>query len=331
MLKVKFCLPRSVRIKLNSTCQYNCKFCHQEGNSSAQEVNQDEVVACLKKFKKELFFYRAHYTGGEPTLYRNLISLIKKTKKIGIINSITSNGQFDPSLLPKLKDASLDSINFSIHSLEKFSFLKLQNHKMNIKDGSTWAQNCIDLAVSNVINAEKLLNTKINCVVGDEFSSAEDILLFCTKNNIKLRLLNDLSLGERSLQTINFILKKSEANLIGHEITLISSSHRLDYQLNEKYIFGVKCIRNFYLKSLCDGCQIRKEGKCYEGFYGIRLEGNPLKVRLCLYRNGSPFVQKLNDFFKSRQYRELKKDTEDVRQYLLKDDIIEEQKTNLKK
>ena len=118
--------------------------------------------------------------------------------------------------MPKLKDAGLDSINFSIHSLEKFSFLKLQNHKMNIKDGSTWAQNCIDLAVSNVINAEKLLNTKINCVVGDEFSSAEDILLFCTKNNIKLRLLNDLSLGERSLQTINFILKKSEANLIGH-------------------------------------------------------------------------------------------------------------------
>lgn len=63
MLKVKFCLPRSVRIKLNSTCQYNCKFCHQEGNSSAQEVNQDEVVACLKKFKKELFFLQSSLYG----------------------------------------------------------------------------------------------------------------------------------------------------------------------------------------------------------------------------------------------------------------------------
>ncbi len=331
MLKVKFCLPRSVRIKLNSACQYNCKFCHQEGNSTAQEVNQDEVVSCLKKFKKELFFYRVHYTRGEPTLYKNLLSLIKKTNKIGIINSITSNGQFDSSLLPKLKEAGLDSINFSIHSLEKFSFLKLQNHKMNIKDGAAWAQNCIDLAVSNVINAEKLMNTKINCVVGDEFSSAEDVLLFCAKNNIKLRLLNDLSLGERSLQTINFILKKNEANLIGHEVTLISSSHRLDYQLNEKYNFGVKCIRNFYLKSLCESCPIRKAGKCYEGFYGIRLEGNPLKVRLCLYRNGAPFVQSLKDFFKSKQYKELKNDTENVREYLLKDDIIDEQKNGLKK
>ena len=138
--------------------------------------------------------------------------------------------------------------------------------------------------------------------------------------------MNDLSLGEKSLQTINFILKKNEANLIGHEITLISSSHRLDYQINEKYNFGVKCIRNFYLKSLCDDCPIRKEGKCYEGFYGIRLEDDPLKVRLCLYRNGAPFVQNLENFFKSEQYKELKKETENVRQYLLKDDIIEEQK-----
>ncbi|MDD3301246.1 MAG: radical SAM protein [Patescibacteria group bacterium] len=326
MIKVKFCLPRSVRIKLNNTCQYNCKFCHQEGNGLTQEVNQDEVVGCLKRFKEELFFYRVHYTGGEPTLYKNLLSLIKKTKEIGIISSITSNGQFNPDLLLKLKEAGLNSINFSIHSLEKFSFLKLQDYKMSVKDGASWAQKSIDLAVSNVINAEKLINTKVNCVVGDEFSNAEDVLLFCVKNNIKLRFLNDLSLGEKSLQTINFILKKNEANLIGHEITLISSSHRLDYQINEKYNFGVKCIRNFYLKSLCDDCPIRKEGKCYEGFYGIRLEDDPLKVRLCLYRNGAPFVQNLENFFKSEQYKELKKETENVRQYLLKDDIIEEQK-----
>lgn len=331
MLKVKFCLPRSIRVKLNSTCQYNCRFCHQEGNSTAREVDQDEVVSCLKKFKKELFVYRVHYTGGEPTLYKNLLSLIKKTKKLGIINSITSNGQFDSGLLSKLKKAGLDSINFSIHSLEKFSFLKLQNHKMSISDGVAWAQKCIDLAVGNIISADKLISTKINCVVGDEFSSAEEVLLFCSKNNIKLRFLNDLSSNEKSLHAINLILKKNGANLIGHEITLISSSHRLDYQLNKKYNFGVKCIRNFYLKSLCDDCPIRKAGKCYEGFYGIRLEGNPLKVRLCLYRNGAPFVQDVQDFFKSEQYKELKNDIKNVRQYLLKDDIIEEQKINLKK
>jgi len=42
-------------------------------------------------------------------------------------------------------------------------------------------------------------------------------------------------------------------------------------------------------------------------------------------------VQSLKDFFKSKQYKELKNDTENVREYLLKDDIIEEQKTILRK
>ena len=42
-------------------------------------------------------------------------------------------------------------------------------------------------------------------------------------------------------------------------------------------------------------------------------------------------MQSLKDFFKSKQYKELKNDTENVREYLLKDDIIEEQKTILRK
>jgi hypothetical protein len=96
--------------------------------------------------------------------------------------------------------------------------------------------------------------------------------------------------------------------------------------LNDNYDFGVKCIRSFYLKSLCDNCPIKKSGKCYEGFYGIRLEDSPLKVRLCIYRNGYPFVQGAKEFLKSKQYKELKKDTENLKEYLIKEDIVEEQK-----
>lgn len=326
MLKIKFCLPRSIRVKLNSNCQYKCKFCHQEGNSAASNINPKELISCLKRFKKELYFRRVHFTGGEPTLYKEFINLIKETKKLGINNSVTSNGQFDPKLLPLFKKAGLNSINFSIHSLEKYSFLKLQNHKMDIESGGEWAQGCINLAISNIINADKIMNTKVNCVVGEDFSNAQEILLFCAKNKIKLRLLNNLCLGERSLKTINFILKKNDAELVGHEITLMSSSHRLDYQLNDNYNFGVKCIRRFYLKSLCDGCPIKKKKKCHEGFYGIRLEGSPLKVRLCLYRQGAPFVQTVDQFFKSKQFKELKTDTENIKGYLLKDDVLDEQR-----
>lgn len=173
------------------------------------------------------------------------------------------------------------------------------------------------------------MNTKVNCVVGEDFFSAQDMLDFCSRNNIKLRFLKNLSMGQKAVNTINLILKKNEAELVGHEITLMSSDHRLDYEINHSYNFGVKCIRNFYLKSLCDKCPIRKNGKCYEGFYGIRVENKPLKVRLCLYQDGYPFTQTSKEFFASPQFKEMEKNTKNIKNYLICDSIIDEQRKNI--
>lgn len=135
MINIKFSLPRAIRIKLNNACQYNCKFCHKEGNGSASEINAKELIIFLKKINKKLYFYRVHFTGGEPTLYKGLIDLLKETKKLALINSLTTNGQFNPDFLLTLKKAGLDSINFSVHTLEKFSFLKIQNHHLPPQSG----------------------------------------------------------------------------------------------------------------------------------------------------------------------------------------------------
>ena len=104
----------------------------------------------------------------------------------------------------------------------------------------------------------------------------------------------------------------------GHEITFLSSSHRLDYKIGN-YEFGVKCIRNFYLQSICQDCDLRKQGKCLERFYGLRLEGSPLKVRLCLSKNEKPFVQYFDEFIKSKEYQEIKDTYNSVKNYLCHD------------
>src|SRR3989339_1433112 len=116
MVKVNLCLPRSIRVKLNSSCQYQCKFCHQEGNAVAKNVTPKELLPALLVLKKKLGFYRVHFTGGEPTLYKNFEELLHRTKEAGFNNALTSNGQFVAKNLSKLKNAGLDSINFSLHT-----------------------------------------------------------------------------------------------------------------------------------------------------------------------------------------------------------------------
>jgi len=118
MIKFNFCLPRSVRVKLNSGCQYKCKFCHQEGSAKTLDADPTELMKALRILKNSLGFYRVHFTGGEPTLYRKFADLLRLTKRSGFINALTTNGQFQSEQLPSLEKAGLDSINFSLHTLD---------------------------------------------------------------------------------------------------------------------------------------------------------------------------------------------------------------------
>lgn len=329
MIKIDFCLPRSVRVKINSQCQYKCKFCHQEGNPEALNVDSEKLIKALKIMREKLGFYRVHFTGGEPTLYKNFAELLSKTKELGFVNALTTNGQFKIEKLPLLKRAGLDSINFSLHTLDPYAFLKVQNVSLKISQGVEWAKNCIERTMQNVIIANSLLTTKINCVVSSDVISSQKVLEFCIQNNIKLRLLNDLGAGEMALNNIRKLLIQNNAQLIGHEITFLSSSHRLDYRIGS-YQFGVKCIRPFYVRSLCKDCDLKNTNECLEGFYGVRLEDQPLVIRLCLNKNGFPYTQKFNSFMKSEQFKEIQKITVNMADYLKKDSIIYEQRNKYK-
>ena len=325
MIKTEFCLPRSVRVKINSQCQYRCKFCHQEGNATALDVDPDELIEALEILREKLFFYRVHFTGGEPTLYNDFAKLLSKIKTAGFVGALTSNGQFEIEKLSLLKEGGLNSVNFSLHTLDPYAFLKLQNISLDDSKGVEWAENCIERTMQNIITADKLLATKINCVVSSDIISSQKVLDFCIQNNIKARFLNDLGIGEVALNNIRELLLKNDADLIGHEITFLSSSHRLDYRI-KSYQFGVKCIRPFYLHSLCDKCEFKNTSNCLEGFYGVRLEDKPLKVRLCLNKNGIPYTQDFDSFIKSDQLKEMQEITSNMAKYLKKDSATHEQR-----
>ena len=329
MIKIIFALPRSVRVKLTTHCQLKCKFCHQEGYTNTLNVDPEELFEALKIMKKEFGFYRVHFTGGEPTLYSKFAGLLMNTKKIGFINALTTNGQFQTDKLSILTKAGLDAVNFSLHTFNPYTFLRFQKTSLAIKDGSRWAKDCIKKTIQNILTANMTIKTKINCVVSTESISPKEVLEFCIRNNIKLRLLNDLTKGKLSTNKIKEILLEKRADLIGHEITLLSSSHRLDYTIGN-YQFGVKCIRPFHLNSLCRHCELKNTERCLEGFYGLRLEDKPLKVRLCLNKNGYPYVQSFNKFLQSPQASEIKHGIINTAKYLYKDSLIEEQKTKHK-
>lgn len=123
----KFGRPvRSMRIQVNTTCNFGCFFCHMEGTGvHTESLSADEIERVVETASR-WGVNKIKFTGGEPTLRRDIIDIVRRTRKhISGNISMTTNAVMLPKLAKDLKDAGLDRINISLHSIEreKFEFI----------------------------------------------------------------------------------------------------------------------------------------------------------------------------------------------------------------
>ncbi len=124
MIKDNFGRPlNSLRIQLNATCNFRCFFCHMEGTEENGETMSLEEIEKLMKAASELGINRIKFTGGEPLLRRDILEIIKITRKYidGDI-SMTTNGYFLGDMATKLREAGLSRVNVSLHAMTQDSF-----------------------------------------------------------------------------------------------------------------------------------------------------------------------------------------------------------------
>ena len=96
-------------------CNQACRFCSNPDNENCLSVEAgrevlDELVA--KRYEGVFF------TGGEPTIYEDLPTLIAYATEKGLTARLISNGQnlVDRDYLKSLQDVGLQRINLSLHS-----------------------------------------------------------------------------------------------------------------------------------------------------------------------------------------------------------------------
>ncbi|MGM0595565.1 MAG: anaerobic ribonucleoside-triphosphate reductase activating protein [Myxococcota bacterium] len=88
-------------------CNFRCPFCHNaelvfpEIYNLSPNISKEQTLACLKK--RLNFISGVVFTGGEPLLYNELESLIKKIKTLGLKIKLDTNGAF-PGKLSKITE-----------------------------------------------------------------------------------------------------------------------------------------------------------------------------------------------------------------------------------
>ncbi|AAK40692.1 GTP 3',8-cyclase MoaA [Saccharolobus solfataricus] len=115
-----------LRITLTHACNFECFFCHMEGEEGDNYLLSKEDILLVAKVARKFGINSVKLTGGEPTLRRDLVEIVRGLKQLGYEDvSMTTNGFLLKDLAHKLKLAGLDRINISLHAVSRDTFKKI--------------------------------------------------------------------------------------------------------------------------------------------------------------------------------------------------------------
>lgn len=199
---------------------------------------------------------------------------------------MTSNGETGNLRIKELKDAGLESINFSIFGTTAEEMAEIQSDRF--RDPRYGAMKLKKLKEAINTSIEYGLRAKANVVIRNEHDY-ERVYRIMQQfgNQVELRLLPSLGEGIGSLLSIYNFLNILGAKPFRRILTAGSSNSRTDFQTIDGMEIGFKQINRITLPESCATCSMNNEDDCNEGYYGVRMykdQDNLLKLGVCIQR-----------------------------------------------
>ena len=179
-----------LRVSLTDACNLRCVYCMPEGITFRPPASllQDDEVLTLVRVAASLGVDKIRLTGGEPTLRRGVVDLVRAIRPVPGIQRVamTTNGLRLVELAQPLAEAGLDQVNVSIDSLDVEKFRQITRRG---DLGDVW---------HGIGAAEAAgLRLKLNCVVTRGFNNDEVVELarLTLTNHWEVRFIELMPLG----------------------------------------------------------------------------------------------------------------------------------------
>jgi cyclic pyranopterin phosphate synthase len=123
-----------LRLSVTDQCNFSCVYClphgYQKGYQKSSVKNEFlslEEIRNLARAFAEMGTWKIRITGGEPTLRKDLLEIVRTLKETPGIErvALSTNGTRLTALALPLKEAGLDAINVSVDSLNPDHFQKI--------------------------------------------------------------------------------------------------------------------------------------------------------------------------------------------------------------
>lgn len=120
----------SLRIALTQRCNFECFFCHREGERNSNTEISAEEVEQLVKCASELGMRKVKLTGGEPLIRSDIVDIVSAIAPYSEEVSMTTNGVLLQRHAEELHEAGLKRVNISLHSLDPSVFRKITGRQV---------------------------------------------------------------------------------------------------------------------------------------------------------------------------------------------------------
>ena len=185
-------IATDLRVSLTDRCNLRCSYCMPpEGLDwlpAPEVLTGDEVVRLVRIGVEALGIREVRFTGGEPLLRRDLVSIIAATAALSPRPeiSLTTNGIGLDRRAGALRDAGLDRINVSLDTLRPEVFRKL-SHRDRLSDV---------LSGLAAAAAAGLTPVKVNTVLMRDLNDDEapGLLRYCVEHGYELRFIEQMPL-----------------------------------------------------------------------------------------------------------------------------------------
>lgn len=196
-----------LRVSVTDRCNYRCTYCMPSGgvaHADRQDVLSFEEIRDLVRCFARLGVSRVRLTGGEPTVRRDLVDLVRMLRHIEGIREIalSTNGHLLRELAAPLRDAGVDRLNVSIDSLDAARFAEITRggDLARVLDGVEAAR------------AAGFASIKINTVAVKGFNDGEigDLCAYAWKSGMVPRFIEQMPMAGGELYVPGGLLTAAE-------------------------------------------------------------------------------------------------------------------------
>jgi cyclic pyranopterin phosphate synthase len=193
-----------LRLSVTDRCNLRCVYCMGEDGVDWKphgEMLSFEELRRLCHIFAELGIKKIKITGGEPLVKKGIVPFIEHVCKISGIEDVTltTNGVLLGGCLDDLIEAGISSVNISLDSFNRSTFLRLTG-----RDEFDRVFSSIKAAMEAKPVMKKNLRVKINMVPLRGINDGEiaDFALFARDNDVSVRFIELMPLGFASAYTM---------------------------------------------------------------------------------------------------------------------------------